>query len=107
MLADLPAIRFEKPEKDPRPFRNVGVDYIGSVFNTYKTHRERIYICLFTCLTKRTKHLESKDCLSIKSVLQYFGVLLIEEDFLIKSCQCFLICWARRGIEFTLSEIYK
>ena len=64
ILADLPAIRFEKPENDPHSSRNVGIDYIDRFFIADKRHTEKKYICWFKCLTTRVLHLETTDCLS-------------------------------------------
>ena len=43
-MADLPAQRFDDPESNPYPFKNVGLDYIGPFYYVEKDITEKLYL---------------------------------------------------------------
>ena len=52
-MSDPPSQRFDDPETNLYPFKNVGLDYIGPFYIANKDTTNKNYICLFTCLTTR------------------------------------------------------
>lgn len=53
-IANLPKERISVS----RPFENIGLDYIGPMIIKIKNDTEKMWICLFTCMTTRNVHLE-------------------------------------------------
>ena len=40
------------------PFTNTGLDYFGPLYIQVESAREKVWVCLFTCVTVRAIHLE-------------------------------------------------
>lgn len=73
MMADLPACRVNQVEK---AFTHTGCDYAGPLYCTPVRRRgvksQKVYLCLFTCLTTRAIHLELATDLSTASFMSAF-----------------------------------
>ena len=67
---NLPHIRVE----DGPPFSNTCIDFAGPLFVTNKQSKlsEKVYICLFTCMSTRAVHLELTERSEIMSFLHAF-----------------------------------
>ena len=66
MEADLPLDRVTPYEPT---FTSVGVDYFGPLAVKRGRGQEKIYGCLFTCLTTRLIHVETADTLDTDSFI--------------------------------------
>ena len=44
--------------QEARPFKNIGVDYLGPVIVKFGDQKTKVWVCLFTCMTIRAIHLE-------------------------------------------------
>ena len=64
---DLPSSRVD----DGPPFINTGIDFAGPLFISDRNNANRnVYICLFTCASTRSVHLELVDKLDVTSFLR-------------------------------------
>ena len=51
------------------PFTYVGLDYLGPLYVRERNEEEKVWICLFTCMSTRAVHLELVSDLSAKSFM--------------------------------------
>ena len=68
-MADLPASRVQ-PMK--RPFSEVGIDYFGPLYVSFRRGKAKRYGCIFTCMSSRAVHIEIAHTLDTDSFLAAF-----------------------------------
>jgi len=66
--APLPSVRTQ----NVRPFTYTGVDFSGALYVQHEGDEVKVYLCLFTCATTRTLHLEIVQDLSTETFLLTF-----------------------------------
>ena len=58
--------------QDVHPSTYTGVDFTGALYVQYGGNEVKVYLCLFTCATTRTVHLEIVQDLTVESFLLTF-----------------------------------
>ena len=54
------------------PFCHVGIEFAGPLYISSQTGNKKCYICLFTCTTTRTVHLELVESLEVETFIRCF-----------------------------------
>ena len=67
----MPPLPAERVTESP-PFTYTGVDYFGPLFIKRNKIREKVWVCLYTCLVTRAVHLEMMYDMSAQQFLQGF-----------------------------------
>ena len=55
-----------------QPFEYTAVDFTGAMYVRDRGHKNKVYVCLFTCAVSRALHLEIVTDLSVETFLQAF-----------------------------------
>ena len=67
----MPPLPAERVSESP-PFTYTGVDYFGPLFIKTNKIREKVWVCLYTCLVTRAVHLEMMHDMSTQQYLLGF-----------------------------------
>ena len=89
------------------PFTNTGVDYFGPLYIKVKRGTQKVWVCLYTCLTTRAVHLELMQDMSTEQFLLGFRRFVAQHGKPNKSFQTMLrnpnllqIQWISYGDKF-------